>query len=220
LQLGKAMFSALSSLIWGTEQDEPANVETTSQQVDEHLEVENEWIYIQPKVEKSHSRKQKLRTAHFDDAASTTSEASTTAGMEESWLVTPPQCFNDKLKRNRTEVSPMENLLIEHPSMSIYHGSEETPATHAEDSSTKETTIVSARRDTHKAVAGRLLALEKRQPLKEMNAKASITRKQSSSKNLKRRNQVLVRQHVSRKNKQYGRMTGKHTALVAKRGAF
>ena len=43
------MFSALSSLIWGTEQEEPNNVDNTSQPIDEHVEVENEWIYIQPK---------------------------------------------------------------------------------------------------------------------------------------------------------------------------
>lgn len=212
------MFSALTSLIWGTEQEPVDNVETTNQNIDEHLEVENEWIYIQPK-EKPNSRKHKLRTAHFDDAASTTSEASTTAGMEESWLVTPPQCFNDKLKRNRTEFSPMENLLIEHPSMSIYHGNDESVSAEAEESS-KEATVAIPRRDTHKAVAGRLLALEKRQPLKDLNAKTASQRKQSNAKQLKRKNQVYVRQHASRKNKQYGRMTGKHTAMVAKRGGF
>lgn len=213
------MFSALSSLIWGSEQEEPASVEAPTQPIDEHLELENEWIYIQPN-DKSHTRKHKHRTAHFDDAASTTSEASTTAGMEESWLVTPPQCFNGKLKRNKTEVSPMENLLIEHPSMSIYHGNEQQPSTQAEDSSSKETTAMAARRDTHKAVAGRLLALEKRQPLKEMNTKSQSARKQSNAKSLKRKNQVYVRQHSTRKNKQYGRMTGKNTAMVAKRSGF
>jgi len=45
------MFSALSSLIWG-EQEDPATdttVEVKNLPIDEHLEVENEWIYIQPK---------------------------------------------------------------------------------------------------------------------------------------------------------------------------
>lgn len=171
-------------------------------------------------LDKPNTRKHKLRTAHFDDAASTTSEASTTAGMEESWLVTPPQCFNDKMKRNRTEVSPLENLLIEHPSMSIYHGNEQPDCTETVENSSGETAIVSARRDTHKAVAGRLLSLEKRPPLKEVNTKLVQARKQNTAKNMKRKNQVYVRQHASRKNKQYGRMTGKHTAMVAKRGSF
>jgi len=208
------MFSALSSLIWGSEQEVPAN---ETKNIDEHVEVENEWIYIQPK-DKPVSRKHKLRT-HFNDAASTTSNASTNAGMEESWLVTPPQCFNDKMKRTRTEVSPMENLLIEHPSMSIYHGSQTAESKTETDEEAKDG-VVSARRDTHKAVAGRLLSLEKRPPLKEMNTKTSSQRKQNSSKSIKRKNQVYVRQHATRKNKQYGRMTGKHTAMVAKRSGF
>ena len=45
------MFSALTSLIWGTEQEEPAatNTQIDNKNIDEHLEVENAWIYIQPK---------------------------------------------------------------------------------------------------------------------------------------------------------------------------
>lgn len=41
--------------------------------------------------------------------------------LEESWFVTPPPCFTaaggSALK---VETSPLENLLIEHPSMSVY----------------------------------------------------------------------------------------------------
>lgn len=39
----------------------------------------------------------------------------------ESWLVTPPPCFTaGGQSEERVEASPMENLLIEHPSMSVY----------------------------------------------------------------------------------------------------
>lgn len=39
----------------------------------------------------------------------------------ESWLVTPPPCFTaGGRSEERVEASPMENLLIEHPSMSVY----------------------------------------------------------------------------------------------------
>ncbi|XP_064639899.1 tumor protein p53-inducible nuclear protein 2-like [Lineus longissimus] len=42
--------------------------------------------------------------------------------MEESWLVTPPPCFTGAGKmRHRLETNPLENLLIEHPSMSVYN---------------------------------------------------------------------------------------------------
>ncbi|XP_018422730.1 PREDICTED: tumor protein p53-inducible nuclear protein 1 [Nanorana parkeri] len=41
--------------------------------------------------------------------------------MEESWFVTPPPCFTaGELTTNEVETSPLENLLIEHPSMSVY----------------------------------------------------------------------------------------------------
>uniref|UniRef100_A0A8C5PMH6 Tumor protein p53 inducible nuclear protein 1 n=1 Tax=Leptobrachium leishanense TaxID=445787 RepID=A0A8C5PMH6_9ANUR len=41
--------------------------------------------------------------------------------MEESWFVTPPACFTAReLTTTEVETSPMENLLIEHPSMSVY----------------------------------------------------------------------------------------------------
>eukprot|EP00079_Xenopus_tropicalis_P008459 XP_002931577.1 PREDICTED: tumor protein p53-inducible nuclear protein 1 [Xenopus tropicalis] len=41
--------------------------------------------------------------------------------MEESWFVTPPPCFTaGELTSMAVKTSPMENLLIEHPSMSVY----------------------------------------------------------------------------------------------------
>lgn len=41
--------------------------------------------------------------------------------MEESWFITPPPCFTaGGLTAIKVETSPMENLLIEHPSMSVY----------------------------------------------------------------------------------------------------
>ncbi|XP_055687014.1 tumor protein p53-inducible nuclear protein 1 isoform X1 [Lutzomyia longipalpis] len=41
--------------------------------------------------------------------------------MEESWFVTPPSCFTGTQGPIHMETSPLENLLIEHPSMSVYH---------------------------------------------------------------------------------------------------
>ncbi|XP_066480336.1 tumor protein p53-inducible nuclear protein 1 [Tiliqua scincoides] len=41
--------------------------------------------------------------------------------MEESWFITPPPCFTaGGLTTIKVETSPLENLLIEHPSMSVY----------------------------------------------------------------------------------------------------
>ncbi|KAL6109855.1 tp53inp1 [Pungitius sinensis] len=41
--------------------------------------------------------------------------------LEESWFVTPPPCFTGRgVQPALLEASPLENLLIEHPSMSVY----------------------------------------------------------------------------------------------------
>ncbi|KAM8870377.1 tumor protein p53-inducible nuclear protein 1 [Spinachia spinachia] len=41
--------------------------------------------------------------------------------LEESWFVTPPPCFTGRgVQPTLLEASPLENLLIEHPSMSVY----------------------------------------------------------------------------------------------------
>ncbi|XP_053183458.1 tumor protein p53-inducible nuclear protein 1 [Scomber japonicus] len=40
--------------------------------------------------------------------------------LEESWFVTPPPCFGGRSQPVLLETNPLENLLIEHPSMSVY----------------------------------------------------------------------------------------------------
>jgi len=41
--------------------------------------------------------------------------------MDECWLVTPPPCFMGGPQQAAIMSSPLEDLLIEHPSMSVYH---------------------------------------------------------------------------------------------------
>ncbi|KAG7265052.1 hypothetical protein CRUP_020179 [Coryphaenoides rupestris] len=51
--------------------------------------------------------------------SSSSSRAGSERGcMDESWFVTPPPCFT--AEGATAEASPMEDLLIEHPSMSVY----------------------------------------------------------------------------------------------------
>lgn len=52
--------------------------------------------------------------------SSSTSSLLCGSNMEESWFVTPPPCFTSQGPVHM-ETSPLENLLIEHPSMSVYH---------------------------------------------------------------------------------------------------
>jgi len=41
--------------------------------------------------------------------------------MDECWLVTPPPCFMGSPQQAVVMSNPLEDLLIEHPSMSVYH---------------------------------------------------------------------------------------------------
>lgn len=47
-------------------------------------------------------------------------------GLDESWYVTPPACFTQPGPVH-VETSPLEDLLIEHPSMSVYRAAGPTP---------------------------------------------------------------------------------------------
>jgi len=51
-------------------------------------------------------------------------------GGNTSWLVTPPPCFTlgNTAVSGSSESNPLEDLLIEHPSMSVYGGSMSTSA--------------------------------------------------------------------------------------------
>lgn len=52
--------------------------------------------------------------------SSSTSSLPCPSNMDESWFVTPPPCFTST-GPIQMRTSPLENLLIEHPSMSVYH---------------------------------------------------------------------------------------------------
>jgi hypothetical protein len=183
------MLSALTSYLWGS--DEDTDLALPARPISDQLELEDEWIFIRSKEQ---ADKRKQVNFNKDDAVP--------RGMEESWLVTPPQCFSGKRRRSKNaKTNPMENLLIEHPSMSIYKGNEE-------DKEEEKNTVI-PKGETHKAVAGRLQELAKRLPLKDLNIK--------TPQNLKRKNLVYVRAPKTRQNKQYGRKSGKHVGMVAPR---
>jgi hypothetical protein len=73
------------------------------------------------------------------------------------------------------------------------------------------------RAEENKSVGAKRHMMSKRQPLKDLNAKIAIIRKKDSPKNLKRNNNVHIHVAGARKNKQFGRMQGKHSAMVGPR---
>jgi len=57
--------------------------------------------------------------------------------MEECWLVTPPPCFVGNSQQGVIVSSPLEDLLIEHPSMSVYDPRHCRPVMESSTSSTE-----------------------------------------------------------------------------------
>ncbi|KAM8947103.1 tumor protein p53-inducible nuclear protein 2 [Pelodytes ibericus] len=130
--------------------------------------------------------------------------------MDESWFVTPPPCFTAEVS-DQTVVgsSPLEDLLIEHPSMSVYITSgsivveQDTPIITRDRSPSKSrverrtphhTTSVSAKA----AILGKVGQVTRIQ-----RAKAMVDRRKLGRKNLQRQNlsrqiheRTGVRQHT------------------------
>ncbi|XP_014483989.1 PREDICTED: tumor protein p53-inducible nuclear protein 2 [Dinoponera quadriceps] len=72
-----------------------------------------------PLTSRSIMRRFRQMEVEGDDWILINRAAEGTSALEESWYVTPPACFT-QVGPVIVETSPMENLLIEHPSMSVY----------------------------------------------------------------------------------------------------
>ncbi|CAG2180785.1 unnamed protein product, partial [Oppiella nova] len=88
-----------------------ANYETTTDRVPQTSDI-SDAQQPQQSIDKS-------SVCEGTDAADSPSLAGP-PGMEESWFVTPPPCFNSLSNPVIIETTPLENLLIEHPSMSVF----------------------------------------------------------------------------------------------------
>lgn len=63
-----------------------------------------------------------VKSRHSEEHKEPTGQSGVNGGpaMEDSWFVTPPPCFNSLSHPVIIETTPLENLLIEHPSMSVF----------------------------------------------------------------------------------------------------
>lgn len=117
----------------------------------------------------------------------------------------------------------MENLLIEHPSMSVYGPrSTRSPSTHGSSSSSREASQQAEheqaveRRSARRSVRFQeQLELISKRRLVEPPKKGSIA---PNAKNLKRQNNVQHHTSRSRRTKKRDRMVGKHIGMHGKRG--
>lgn len=144
--------------------------------------------------------------------------------LEESWYVTPPPCFEASgLSPEVLESSPMEDLLIEHPSMSVYGPGvrEQSPS------------VSSASRSSSTPRSEEGAEVERREPRRTVQFQAQLEmiekRRQTepplqgsvrpNRKNLKKQNMVHFQSNSrSKRNKKRNRMLGKHVGVHGKRG--
>ncbi|KAL9974399.1 hypothetical protein ACROYT_G011424 [Oculina patagonica] len=143
--------------------------------------------------------------------------------LEESWYVTPPPCFEASgLFPEGLEASPMEDLLIEHPSMSVYGPGVRRDSPSVSSASRSSSTPRNEgeqieRREPRRTVQfqEQLDLIEKRRQT-EPPLQSSI---RSNRKNLKKQNMVHFQNNSrSKRNKKRNRMLGKHVGLHGKRG--
>ncbi|KAM4622445.1 tumor protein p53-inducible nuclear protein 2 [Discoglossus pictus] len=132
--------------------------------------------------------------------------------MDESWFVTPPPCFTaEGPSHSVVGSSPLEDLLIEHPSMSVYITSgsivvERETSEITRDRSPSKTRV--ERRTPHHttSVSAKAAILGKvGQASRIQRAKAMVDRRKTSRKNLQRQN--LAREFQ-------GRTTARHRTFV------
>ncbi|XP_059836853.1 tumor protein p53-inducible nuclear protein 2 isoform X1 [Hypanus sabinus] len=141
---------------------------------------------------------------------SDSSPARSSAGtLEESWFVTPPPCFTAEGQDDiQVESSPLENLLIEHPSMSVYADSNINTSTLEEVSeinigTTAQTRVERWAPPAPAAVLGRTGILEKaNQVLFIQRAKQRFEKRQLSRNRIQRQN--LARESRHRRTKLHG----------------
>uniref|UniRef100_K7GF60 Tumor protein p53 inducible nuclear protein 2 n=1 Tax=Pelodiscus sinensis TaxID=13735 RepID=K7GF60_PELSI len=132
--------------------------------------------------------------------------------MDESWFVTPPPCFTaEGPSPDRVESNPMEDLLIEHPSMSVYVTSN---------------SIVVERESPDEAVSEGDVPeprLERHAPHHptSLTAKAAILEKVSQARRIQRAKQLVEKHKLSQKVMQrQNRARERHPRRAKQQGSF
>lgn len=133
--------------------------------------------------------------------------------MEESWYITPPPCFTSA-GPIIVETSPLENLLIEHPSMSVYHQHSQpiyiarrhnsAPLQPVTDLITEDTVAEPAQRvvdDEAEVVAATRAHATRRSRTEILQQEQIIKKKHAQKVQIQRACQSLKRGYLERNNK-------------------
>lgn len=155
----------------------------------------------------SHSRHLFIRTRH--------------GHSKEAWLLTPPSCFTAGSEEcPRVAVTDLENLLIEHPSMSVYKRSgSDGESNHSEASSvvllksrrSKAVSKQAPKRSRNVSAKAELIA-QVTQVKHAQKVQETRNKKRNNKKGLERQNKISVCDKNTRKNRvrnPSGRMNGR-----------
>ncbi|XP_066289600.1 tumor protein p53-inducible nuclear protein 1-like [Branchiostoma lanceolatum] len=116
------MFNAVTSLLFGASEEEIGACDLRTSTLDD------DWVLVELPAGMNIQQMEKETEALSQSSPGEVPATSTTPvripenhPVEESWFVTPPPCFTAGGQSPvAMETNPMENLLIEHPSMSVY----------------------------------------------------------------------------------------------------
>ncbi|EDV25946.1 Tumor protein p53-inducible nuclear protein 1 [Trichoplax sp. H2] len=98
------LWQSLSSYLW----DQSSTEDASNHRVNVSLTEEDDWILVVKKENKD-----------LEEVSNEDQLVKNRKEKESGWLLTPPPCFDGHVMEELS-VSPFEDLLIEHPSMSIY----------------------------------------------------------------------------------------------------
>jgi len=185
------MLEYVASYIWGSEEEEEEEI--LPECIDNH-EVEDEWILVGKKGRKA------IRTDKQDKQKQQEVEDEEEEDEDEDEEVTEDR-IDDVTECHLPETD--EQYM-------------ETTVADEERQQNVEERIHEVTKEAPKSVGtGNTRMLFKHEiPLRSL----THVHKSNTGKNLKRTNKVHTRVHSARKNKQYGRMEGKHVGMVGKRG--
>uniref|UniRef100_K7GF64 Tumor protein p53 inducible nuclear protein 2 n=1 Tax=Pelodiscus sinensis TaxID=13735 RepID=K7GF64_PELSI len=138
--------------------------------------------------------------------------------MDESWFVTPPPCFTaEGPSPDRVESNPMEDLLIEHPSMSVYVTSNSIVVERESPDEAVSEGSTSLSRDVPEP------RLERHAPHHptSLTAKAAILEKVSQARRIQRAKQLVEKHKLSQKVMQrQNRARERHPRRAKQQGSF
>uniref|UniRef100_K7GF72 Tumor protein p53 inducible nuclear protein 2 n=1 Tax=Pelodiscus sinensis TaxID=13735 RepID=K7GF72_PELSI len=138
--------------------------------------------------------------------------------MDESWFVTPPPCFTaEGPSPDRVESNPMEDLLIEHPSMSVYVTSNSIVVERESPDDLNPFMSTSLSRDVPEP------RLERHAPHHptSLTAKAAILEKVSQARRIQRAKQLVEKHKLSQKVMQrQNRARERHPRRAKQQGSF